>query len=225
MGLDFLGVYMLKFLQTELGFGIICSLVMILLTHFLKKLFKTSIARKKYTPLITLGLGIVASICYYLIFKRGLLDFATIQAYISIGAFAMEMSIAATGLYITVKRIFSKATNEDVTLEDLFKTAEDILPQGLLLISNFTKGDITTAETLYNKIKDTVATSLNEKKETVEQAVSKVTTILNGWTDGGTLEITTQARMLVQSIKTELDAQEKKLAEQLAVEEKKEENK
>lgn len=200
---------MIKFLTSEIGYGIACSLLIIIATHFLKQLFKSTTARKRYTPLITLALGFIASIAYYLLIEVGTLDFGKIQAYVSISVYGMEMAIAATGVYITVKRVFGKNTEDDVTVEELFKTAEEVLPQGLLLISNFTGGDITTTETLYNKIKAEVKEGLKEKRETIDQVIGKITTLLSGWTNNSTLDIPTQSKLLVQSIKVELDAAEK----------------
>jgi hypothetical protein len=220
---------MVKFLASEVGFGIISSLIIIFATHFLKKLFKTSTARKRCTPLITLGLGIGASILYYLTIKYGTLAFGEVQAYISIATFGMEIAVAATGVYIIVKRIFGKSSDEDITLEELFKTADSVLPQGLLLVSNFIGGDVPTAETLYNKVRAEVYTSLTEKKETVEQAISKINILLNGWTNDASVDTLTQAKLLVQAVKTELDmaakAAEEALKAQEAIAEKKKEEK
>jgi hypothetical protein len=161
----------------------------------------------------------LASIVYYLCIEVGVLDFGKIQAYISISVYGMEMAVAATGVYITVKRIFGKNTEEDVTVEELFKTAEEILPQGLLLISNFTGGDLGTTETLYAKIKAEVQEGLKEKKESVEQVIGKVTILLNGWTNNSTLDVPTQSKLIVQSIKTEIDAAEKAAEEARLAEE------
>ena len=94
---------MIKFLTSEIGYGICCSLLAILLTHLLKQLFKSSAVRKRYTPLITLGLGIIASVVYYLTIKWGTLDFGEIKAYMTIAVYGMEIAIAATGIYISVK--------------------------------------------------------------------------------------------------------------------------
>lgn len=218
---------MIKFLTSEIGYGIICSLAIILLTHLLKKLFKTSAIRKRCTPLITLGLGIIASVAYYLTIKYGTLNYGEIQAYITLATYGMEIAVASTGIYIIVKRIFGKNTEEDVSLEELFKTADSLLPQGLLLISNFIGGNIETAETLYDKIKAEVYSGLTEKKESVEQVIGKINIILNGWTDNASIDTLTQAKMIVQSIKTEIDLAEKQLAEQCQTkkEEQAEENK
>lgn len=205
---------MIKFLTSEIGYGICCSLVAILLTHLLKQLIKSTTARKRYTPLITLGLGLIASLVYFLTIKWGTLNWGEINAYISIAVYGMEIAIAATGIYISVKRIFNKNTEDDVTLDELFKTAESILPQGLLLLSNFVGGDVGTAETLYNKIKTEAVEGLEDKKETVDQVVSHITTILSGWTNTSSMDLTAQAKMLVQAIKNEIDIAKKEAEEE-----------
>lgn len=207
---------MIKFLTSEIGYGICCSLVAILLTHLLKQLIKSTTTRKRYTPLITLGLGLIASLVYFLTIKWGTLNWGEINAYISIAVYGMEIAIAATGIYISVKRIFNKNTEEDVTLDELFKTAESILPQGLLLLSNFVGGDTGTAETLYNKIKAEAIEGLEDKKETVDQVVSHITTILSGWTNTSSMDLTAQAKMLVQAIKNEIDIAKKAAEEEEA---------
>lgn len=210
-----MGDTILNIIKSEVGYGIICSLVAIFLTHLIKKLFKTVPARKRFTPLVTLGIGIIASLAYYLFVKDTMPNFGEIQTYITIAVFGMEISIAATGIYIMIKRIFGKASEDDMTLEDLFNTADKILPQGLLLISNFTGGDLTTAETLYAKVKEEVSVGLKEKKETVESMADKIVVLLSGWTDGAAVDLTSQAKLLVQAVKNELDAGEEKAQEAL----------
>ena len=200
---------MIKFLTSEIGYGICCSLLAILLTHFLKQLFKSSAVRKRYTPLITLGLGIIASVVYYLTIKWGTLDFGEIKAYMTIAVYGLEIAIAATGIYISIKRIFNKSSEDDITLDELFKTAENILPQGLLLLSNFVGGDLPTAETLYDKIKSEAIIGFEDKKETVDQVVARIVTILNGWTNTNAMDINSQAKMLVQAVKNELEVAKK----------------
>ena len=212
----------IKILTSELGYGVVCSLISILLTHLLKKLFKTAPARKRYTPFVTLALGLIASVVFYLTIKAGSLNYGEIQSYITIAVFGMEISIAATGIYISIKRIFGKASEDDVTLEELFNTADKLLPQGLLLISNFVGGDLATAETLYAKVKSEVAEGLQEKKESLEQVANKLVVLLNGWTNGGALDLSSQAKMLVQAIKIELDTAAKEAEEALLKQQEKE---
>ena len=210
-----MGPAILNILKSEVGYGILCSLIAIVLTHVIKKAFKSAPARKRFTPLITLAIGMIASIVYYLFVKGAMPNFGETQTYITISVFGMEISIAATGIYIMIKRIFGKASEDDVTLEELFDTAEQILPQGLLLISNFTGGDLKTSETLYDKVKEEVSLGLKEKKETLEAMTDKVIVLLDGWTNGAAMDLTSQAKLLVQAVKNELDAAEEKAQEAL----------
>lgn len=205
---------LIRILTSEVGYGLLSALGVILLTHVCKKMFKSPNIRKRYTPLLTLVLGIVASTIFYTLLREGF-DFGQIQSYINISVFGMEIAIAATGIYITIKRIFGKNNDDDISLEDLFNTADKILPQGLLLISNFTGGDLNTAEALYKRVKEEVSIGLTEKKETVKDVTDRVVIMLTGWTDSTGIDIKAQAGLVVQAIKNELDIADKKAQEAL----------
>ena len=52
-------------------------------------------------------------------------------------------------------------------------------------------------------------TFIEDKKETVDQVVARIVTILNGWTDTNAMDINSQAKMLVQAVKNELEVAKK----------------
>lgn len=200
---------MLEFIQNQWIFGIVATLICIGLTAIFKKLIRDVNNRKKYTPLITLIFGIGFSALFiFLIAAEKTFNANDVQSYVNLLAFGMEISVGATGLYIAVKRIFGKNTEEDITVEDLFKTAGTYIPQGLMLVSNFLKGDIASAESVYSKVKEKVSSDL-EKGVKLEDTINTIQTLINGWTNDSNVDVVTQAKLLVDSVKAELEKETK----------------